>query len=84
MESILKNIEYADRKDTTITYTTNEIPSMNPTKITKNGVVAGSAADEKLTRLDLSKVAVKCLTEIIRNSNALTLRTLLYSTFRYG
>ena len=66
-----------------VKYISNQIPSMNPTQITTNGVVAACVKDQNLTKADLSNVAVKCLTEIIRNSNALTLRSLLLYTFRY-
>ena len=89
MEAILKNIIYVDTPDPVLKggrasiVSGTQVPTMNPTQITQNGVVSSSTATNgKLTATDLSKLAVKCLTEVIRNSNALTLKALLNDTFR--
>ena len=89
MEAILKNIIFADTPDPVLkgsrasAVVSSQIPSMNPTEISQQGVISSSsAADSKMTNADLSKLAVKCLTEVVRNSNALTLKSLLNLIFK--
>lgn len=83
LEAILKNIIYVEspRPGGRSPDTSTSVPSMIPTQITPNGVVS-STESPKLTEVDLSKLAVKCLKGIVRNCNALTFRSLQISIMK--